>query len=77
MIRYWAIQEFGDTEPTGLFRVVSGDSGMPPEYLNTQGEWVRDPALEAFLNGEPGAKPISKEEARQIVEKWGRNAGRL
>ncbi len=70
MFEYWAIQASGESEPTGLFR-VERDSGVTPEYLNVQGEWMRDAALDAFLNGEPGAKPVSKGEARKIIEKWG------
>jgi hypothetical protein len=70
MFEYWAIQASGESEPTGLFRVVH-DGSVTPEYLNIQGEWMRDAALEAFLNGEPGAKPVSKDEARELIEKWG------
>ncbi len=69
MFEYWAIQAYGESEPTGLFRVVR-NGGETPEHLNVQGEWVRDAALEAFLKGEPGAKPVSKDEAREIIEKW-------
>jgi hypothetical protein len=70
MFEYWAIQASGEAEPTGLFRVVH-DGSVTPENLTVQGEWVRDAALEAFLNGEPGAKLVSKDEARKIIEKWG------
>ena len=71
MTEYWAIQASGEYEPTGVFRVVRDGGVMTPEQLNAQGAWVRDAALEAFLNGEPGAKPVSQDEARKTIEKRG------
>ncbi len=81
MVSYFVILldelEVSVDAPDAIFRSVEIGRGRL-EHLNREDRtWVDNPELIGYFRGEPGAEPISEEQARRIVEAWGFEASIL
>lgn len=75
MVRYFAIlfdDEASIVAPDAIFRSV--DDGAYLEHLSREDGWIDNPNLASYFRGEPGAEPISEQQARRIAENWGVSA---
>ena len=76
---YYAVlfdEEASVEAPDAIFRSLQ--DGVRLERLDrNEGVWVDDPALFDFFRGEPGAEPMSEDQARRVVRGWGFEASLL
>lgn len=76
MIQYYAVTcppKYTLKKPMGLVRVTNLNGHAQAERVSKSGEWIEDRSLMADIwgiGGASGARKISKEEARDILEGW-------
>ena len=66
--RYYALQDIGESAPSGLMRVVRSADELALEYLTASGRWQWDASLVRYIFlGELGAEAVSERQAADVA----------
>ncbi|HTK03163.1 MAG TPA: hypothetical protein VL401_00090 [Alphaproteobacteria bacterium] len=70
--RYFVIKNKAGELMT-LARILTNDSELWGEYFSDDGKWIEDHVMTNFLIDPLMGDEIEKEEAEELINKWGYN----